>query len=139
MTPFMEILAFLSGGGGPPQSDVSGHPFSGIGMISPGNIDYAKEQGPVFNPDGSVSTVKSMVFGNDAGNSVIAPTVYDGGHHSPDEAVARYYKTGKSMGEFRGTDQALEFERALHDAEVKRMGDYLKSFPPPGGSWRQGK
>lgn len=108
------------------------------GLLQPGNIDYAREQGPVFNPDGSVSTVKSMVFGTDNG-SVIAPTVYGGLHHSMDEAKRRYIDTGKHMGVFENDRMALEAEKILHAQEVKRIAEYLKMFPPPGGGWKQPK
>ena len=98
------------------------NPF-GIGQFGAGNIDlYNRPQ--FVNPDGSVSTVRSMSF-NDGTGEILVPTV---GVHpqtgkpyimSDDEAINRYYNTGEYLGKFNSVDDANNYALRLHYQQSK--------------------
>lgn len=85
-------------------------------MASPtesGNIDLTNRP-MVFNPDGSISTVRSRSFGMD-GKEVLLPTVSDDGKNlTDDETKALYKKTGKHLGIFRDPESATGYAQKLH-------------------------
>lgn len=94
----------------------------------PGNIDLAKR--PVIkNPDGSISTVRSMSFGEN-GREVLVPTVAADGSRilSDDEAVDQYHKTGQHLGKFSSIDKANAYAQQLHEDQQKQ---YVKPQRPP--------
>ena len=88
----------------------------GLGQYGLGNIDlYARPQ--VKNPDGSISTVRSMSF-NDGSKEVVIPTVSDDGRIMTDnEAIDNYYKTGKYLGKFNTVDEATKYAQQLHNEQ----------------------
>ena len=87
-----------------------------LGRYGLGNIDlYARPQ--VKNPDGSISTVRSMSF-NDGSKEVVIPTVSDDGRIMTDnEAIDNYYKTGKYLGKFNTIDEANKYAEQLHNEQ----------------------
>ena len=87
-----------------------------LGRYGLGNIDlYARPQ--VKNPDGSISTVRSMSF-NDGLKEVLIPTVSDDGRIMTDnEAIDNYYKTGKYLGKFNTVDEATKYADRLHNEQ----------------------
>lgn len=95
-----------------------------IGQYGQGNIDlYARPQ--VKNPDGSISTVRSMSF-NDGNNEVVIPTVSDDGRiMSDNEAIDNYYNTGKYLGKFNTVDEANKYAQKLHNSQQRY---YLNKF-----------
>lgn len=70
----------------------------------------------VKNPDGSISTVRSMSFGNDEGE-VLIPTVEQHGKGilSDDDAINQYYSTGEYLGKFKTPEEATEYGKNLHE------------------------
>lgn len=93
------------------------------GAVIEGNIrHYGRPE--VQNPDGSISTVRSMSFSDGPGREVLIPTAYDGAVHSDDESIANYRKTGRHMGIFKTPEAATaEAIRVHNDYEAGRYRD----------------
>lgn len=89
------------------------------GLLVPGNIDTSAIA-PVANPDGSVSTVRSISIEQD-GKQVLIPTVVGGRVVSNDEAINQYKKTGKHLGIFDTSSNATDYAQSLHESEARRV------------------
>ena len=88
-----------------------------LGRYGKGNIDLFKRPQYV-NPDGTISTVRSISIGTDEGEVLIPTVDFDdnGGARllSDDEAVKRYYRTGEHLGKFQTVDEANAYADQLH-------------------------
>lgn len=91
------------------------------GLIESGNIDLNNR--PRFkNPDGSVSTVRSMSI-NVGGREVLIPTISDDGRSlTPQQAVKQYRDTGKHLGIFSDPESATAYAQTLHEQQAKMLG-----------------
>jgi hypothetical protein len=84
------------------------------GWVVPGNIDLYNRP-KVKNPDGSISTVRSMSF-NDGRHEVLIPTVHPSGYiMSDNDAINHYYKTGQHLGKFTTPSAATRYAQQLHN------------------------
>lgn len=91
------------------------------GQLQAGNIDL-NNRPVVRNPDGSISTVRS-ISANFDGREVLIPTVSDDGRVlSDDDAIAQYQKTGRNLGIFDTPDNATAYAQSLHQ-DQERMYD----------------
>lgn len=82
------------------------------GLMTPSNMDLMNRP-VVRNPDGSVSTVRSMSvnFGN---GEVLLPTISDDGRVlTADEAIAQHRKTGMHLGVFDTPENATNYAKNL--------------------------
>jgi hypothetical protein len=88
------------------------------GRIEAGNIDL-KKRPIVKNPDGTISTVRSISVNID-GNETLLPTVSpEGKNLNTQEAVQLYKKTGQHLGKFDNPQNATAYAKKLHDAQAK--------------------
>ncbi len=83
------------------------------GQIEKGNIDlYNRPR--VVNPDGSISTVRSLSFNPDGKSEVLIPTVVGDKIVSDEEAIQNYFKTGQHLGKFKTPNDATRYAESLH-------------------------
>lgn len=82
------------------------------GLVERGNIDLASRP-VVQNPDGSVSTVRSITIEQD-GRHYVIPTVSDDGQVLSDEAaVAAFNDSGRHLGAFDSSEAANGYAETL--------------------------
>ena len=97
-----------------------------MGLLYPGNIDlFARPV--VRNPDGSVSTVRSMSFDMD-GKQVLVPTVSDDGRiMDAQEAIKAFMQTGRHLGIFDSPDAATQYAKGLSLLQRRMLEEGLLS------------
>lgn len=92
-----------------------------LGLIQNGNIDLSTRPW-VRNPDGSISTVRSISVTGDGGAGFVLPTVSDDGRiMSNDEAIDQYRNSGRHLGIFESEPQANHFAQLLHESEARGL------------------
>jgi hypothetical protein len=89
-------------------------------LVETGNIDLAHRP-HVVNPDGSVSTVRSMGV-NFGGPEVLIPTVSDDGRLlTPEEAIEQYRTTGKHLGKFKSVPASNAWAQLVHEQQERML------------------
>lgn len=100
------------------------------GLLVPGNIDIMHRPRHL-NPDGSISTVRSMSFGTDQGE-VLVPTIAEDGRLLSDrQAMAQYQRTGRHLGIFDNPQHADAYAQQLHvqqEAMIRGAGALTESM-----------
>jgi hypothetical protein len=92
-------------------------PKKPAGLLEAGNIDLTKRP-RVKNPDGSISTVRSMSF-EEEGREILVPTVSpDGKILTDQQAIDLYHRTGQHLGIFKNADAASAYAQQLHEAQA---------------------
>lgn len=90
----------------------------------PGNIDL-NTRPVVHNPDGSISTVRTMGIGTDRGY-VNVPTVSDEGRIlSPEDAVGQFHRTGRHLGMYPNQAIGEIAAQQLHEQQARQ---YLRGI-----------
>jgi hypothetical protein len=88
------------------------------GMLVPGNIDLSSRP-VVHNPDGTISTVRSITVGIGPGRFVLLPTVVGQRIVSNDAAIQHWRNTGQHLGMFVNENAADRYAVNLHNAQAR--------------------
>jgi hypothetical protein len=92
------------------------------GTLAPGNINL-NNRPRVKNPDGTISTVRSMSYRNSKGEEVLIPTVSDEGTiMTPEEAMRYWGVRNMFLGKFASPAQADAYAQWLHNQHAKQYG-----------------
>jgi hypothetical protein len=101
-----------------PPSFIQGAPK---GLLKPGTLDL-NARPTVQNPDGSISTVRTISVTDDQGRAYLLPTVIGDKVVSNDEAIAHWKQTGEHLGYFDTELNANAYAQALHEAQAQQYG-----------------
>lgn len=93
------------------------------GLVQPGNIDLLHRP-VVHNQDGSISTVKSVSFGEPGGREVLVPEVVGEPPRvvGPRQALNAYQQTGQQLGVFSNVGAANNYAQRLHQQQARVYG-----------------
>jgi hypothetical protein len=121
----MTLAELLAGAAQQPAHPHTPSPFllpNAPGLLQRGNIDMTTRP-LVRNPDGSISTIRSMSYSPGAGREVLVPTVSNEGQIMRGrEAVPYWGSRGQNLGVFSNPDDADAYAQQLHEAQAKYFG-----------------
>lgn len=88
------------------------------GLLTGGNINlHARPR--VQNPDGSISTVRSISVTDDQGRVILIPTVVGNQVVSNQDAVDYFRKSGQHLGIFESLAHADAYAQSLHEDQAR--------------------
>jgi hypothetical protein len=90
------------------------------GMVGIGNLNL-NDRPIVRNPDGSISTVRTISIGV-GGRELLIPTVVNGRVVSNNAAIQHYRRTGENLGAFRSPAAADLYSLLLHRMQARAYG-----------------
>lgn len=91
--------------------------YDKYGGMEPGNLDL-KHRPAYKNPDGSVSSVRSMGAELN-GKEYLLPTIAeDGRSMGDDEAIDEFRRTGNHLGVYRNPDDSTRAAEAIHQDQA---------------------
>lgn len=88
------------------------------GLVRPGNIDLSSRP-IVKNPDGTISTVRSITVTMADGKAVLIPTVIGNRVVSNQEAIQHFKQSGENLGVFKDELSADQYANALHQQQAQ--------------------
>jgi len=92
------------------------------GLVEAGNINLSTRP-VVKNPDGTISTVRSISVDFGDGVETLIPTVSDDGQVLNDaDAIKLFLSTGKHLGKFKDVKSADSFAEKLHKQQEAQYG-----------------
>lgn len=91
------------------------------GPVAPGNIDLHNRP-VVHNPDGSISTVRSITVGF-GDKTYVLPRVVGGKVVSNQEAINHFRQTGEHLGAYDKQKDADAYAQRLHEEQAKEYKD----------------
>ena len=74
------------------------------------------------NPDGSISTVRTISF-NDGSGEILIPTVVGNKVVSNEDAINHYRKTGESFGTFKTVEDADRWADYIHTLHAQLLAN----------------
>lgn len=102
------------------------------GLLQAGNIDL-NNRPIVKNPDGSISTVRSLSINVDGKEFLIPTVAADGsGVLSNQQAVDQFRKTGQHLGVFSTSENASAYAKKLHESQASKYLPQSSQKNPPG-------
>lgn len=128
--PSVQPLPAMAYSGAPAPASMPPIPREPYGMTQAGNIDLMNRP-VVHNPDGSISTIRSISIGTDNGETLIPTVSPDGRILSDEDAIKLYEQSGQNLGSFRSVDAADRFAEQLHNAQAERYLPTSQTNEPP--------
>jgi hypothetical protein len=109
-----------------PRPTIRGSGIHDSGYLVQGNIDL-NNRPRVKNADGSISTVRSGSYENNAGQEVLIPTISNEGKTmSMPEAMQYWGALQQFLGKFASPDQADAYAIWLHNQQAQQYGAGLQ-------------
>lgn len=104
----------------PSMTETLYSPYGKYGATEPGNLDLTARPHAV-NPDGSISTVRSMGVNLENRNYLIPTVSEDGRIMEPDEAIDEYYRTGNHLGVYDSQEASDRAAQSIHEDQEAHM------------------